>query len=135
MEGKQHKRPALTVDGVLVEDEKILLIKRGNTPYRGMYALPGGFVDYGERVEDAVIREMEEETGLKTGISRLLGVYSDPSRDPRGHTVSVVFVLNFKYGSLSAGDDAAEASWFPLDDLPELAFDHAAIVDDFLRSE
>ncbi len=134
MEGKEYKSPALTVDGIVVEDGKILLIKRGNRPFQGTYALPGGFVDYGETVEDAVKREMVEETGLITEISHLLGVYSDTSRDPRGHTVSLVYVLKVNGGILSAGDDAAETVWFPLNKLPELAFDHAKIVDDFRRS-
>lgn len=120
--------PALTVDAVLLKGNEILLIQRGRDPYQGKWALPGGFVDVGERVEDAARRELMEETGLRGDIVDLLGVWSDPSRDPRGHTVSVVFVC--KVGGivqLEAGDDAAEARWFDLDKLPELAFDHAEI--------
>ena len=134
MEEKRYRNPALTVDGVLVQDGNILLIRRGRPPFTGQHALPGGFVDYGETVESAVMREMREETGLLTRVSGLLGVYSDPSRDPRGHTVSVVFIVEMVGGVLQAGDDAAAASWFPLDDLPPLAFDHARIVSDYVST-
>ena len=85
--------PLLTVDGVVVEDGAVLLIRRRNPPFAGQYALPGGFVDVGETVEAAVVREVQEETGLATAIERLLGVYSDPTRDPRGHTVSVTYLV------------------------------------------
>ncbi len=127
-----YKNPALTVDGVLIEDGKILLIKRRNPPFQGRYALPGGFVEYGEMTEVAVVREVQEETGLKTEIVGLLGVYSDPERDPRGHTVSVVYFLKKTGGGLKGGDDASEARFFPLNELPELAFDHRTIVEDAL---
>ncbi len=125
-----HRNPALTVDGILIEDGNILLVKRRNPPFQGKWALPGGFVEYGERTEAAVVREVQEETGLKTEIVGLVGVYSDPERDPRGHTVSVVYVLRRIGGKTKGGDDAAEARFFPLDELPELAFDHAEIIDD-----
>ncbi len=133
------RKPELTVDGVVfrkecsLEKPEILLIKRGNPPFQGMFALPGGFVDYGEKVEDAAVRELEEETGLRTRVISLVGVYSDPARDPRGHTVSPVFLLEIIGGELKAGDDAAEASFFPVGELPELAFDHAGIVKEALR--
>lgn len=130
----EYRNPALTVDGIVVEDGRILLIRRGKEPYAGFHALPGGFVDYGERVEDAVRREMREETGLDTDIVGLLGVYSDPARDPRGHTVSLVYILRVKGGEVEAGDDASDASWFHLDDLPDLAFDHPLIISDFIRT-
>ena len=125
-----HRNPALTVDGVLIEDGRILLIRRGREPFKGKWALPGGFVEYGERVEDAVIREFREETGLDAEIIGLLGVYSDPNRDPRGHTVSIVYLLKRKGGKMRGGDDASDARFFPLDDLPEMAFDHEKIVRD-----
>ncbi|ADD08895.1 NUDIX domain-containing protein [Candidatus Aciduliprofundum boonei] len=124
-------KPSITVDGILVEDEKILLVKRGREPFKGMYALPGGFVEYGERTEDAIVREMEEETGLKTEIIGLVGVYSDPKRDPRDHTITVVYELRRLGGKLKGGDDATYATMFPLNALPELAFDHAKIIEDF----
>ncbi len=128
-----YKNPALTVDGVLIEDGRILLIKRGREPFKGKWALPGGFVEYGERVEDAVIREFKEETGLDTEIKALVGVYSDPKRDPRGHTVSIAYLLERKGGELKGGDDASDANFFDIEGLPELAFDHAKIIEDALR--
>ena len=130
-----HKNPALATDGLILIDNRIVLIKRGNPPFRGSFALPGGFVDYGETVENACIREMEEETGLKTSIKKLLGVYSDPGRDPRGHVASIVFELVVVGGELAHGDDAAAVELFELDALPELAFDHAKIIDDWLNCQ
>jgi 8-oxo-dGTP diphosphatase len=127
-----HKNPKLTVDGIALKDGQIVLIQRKNQPFQGQYALPGGFVEYGETVDNAVVREFLEETGLQTRIKRLLGVYSEPGRDPRGHTVSVVFELEIIGGNLQSGDDAAEAKLFQLDNLPELAFDHSKIVSDYL---
>ncbi|MGD2246969.1 MAG: NUDIX hydrolase [Candidatus Methanofastidiosia archaeon] len=122
----------LTVDGVIVEEGKILLIERGNEPYKGLWALPGGFVEYGETTEKAVVREVKEETGLLCNIKKLVGVYSDPERDPRGHTVSIVYMLTGGTGDISAGDDAVKARWFPVDKLPEVAFDHSIIIKDAL---
>ena len=126
------KSPKLTVDGIVLKDGKILLIKRKNQPFENMWALPGGFVDYGEKTENAVIREMFEETGLKTEINHLVGVYSDPNRDPRGHTVSVVYLLDVCNGELKGGDDALEAKFFDLNNLPDLSFDHEYIIKDAL---
>ena len=123
-----HKNPALTVDAIAIKDGQIILIKRKNPPFQGSYALPGGFVDYGETVENAVIREFKEETGLDAEIKDFNGIYSEPDRDPRGHTVSVIFELIITGGEMLAGDDAAEVSFFPLDKLPDLAFDHGKIV-------
>ena len=84
----RYKSPKLTVDAIITKNDKILLIKRRRKPFKDFWALPGGFVNYGEKVEDAVIREVLEETNLECKIEKLLGVYSDPNRDPRGHTVS-----------------------------------------------
>lgn len=126
-----YASPALTVDAVLLKGREVLLIRRGREPFKGAWALPGGFVEVGETVEDACRRELVEETGLRGDVVDLLGVYSDPKRDPRGHTVSVVFVL--KVGGIVPVDDlddADEARWFDLDALPSLAFDHARIVED-----
>ncbi|RLF33327.1 MAG: hypothetical protein DRN07_02895 [Thermoplasmata archaeon] len=125
-------KPSLTVDGVLIRDGAILLVQRKHEPFRGKWALPGGFVEYGETVEEAVLREFEEETGLSAHITRLLGVYSDPARDPRGHTVSVVFILSAE-GEPRAGDDAAAARFFHVNDLPPLAFDHEKIIRDAVK--
>ena len=124
------KKPSIAVDGIITKDGKILLIKRKNEPFKGKWALPGGFVEYGERVEEAVLREIKEETGLDAKIKKLLGVYSDPNRDPRGHTISIVFILEAE-GEAKGGDDAEEAKFFDLKKLPSLAFDHKKIVDDF----
>ncbi|WP_456328759.1 NUDIX domain-containing protein [Archaeoglobus sp.] len=120
----------LTVDAIIPYQGKIVLIKRLNEPYKGFYALPGGIVEYGERVEDAVLREVEEETGLKGEIHSLVGVYSDPDRDPRGHFVSVCFIVIPKGGELKAGSDAKEVGLFSLENLPKLAFDHEKMIKD-----
>jgi 8-oxo-dGTP diphosphatase len=127
------RTPLLTVDGVVVENGAVLLIRRRNPPFAGRYALPGGFVDVGETVEAAVVREVHEETGLDTAIERLLGVYSDPQRDPRGHTVSVTYLLRRLGGTLAGADDADDARFFLLDALPEVAFDHAHVLADARR--
>ena len=133
LENRGFLKPSLTVDGIIIYKGKLVLIKRANPPFKGKYALPGGFVEYDEKVEDAVIREMEEETGLKTEIKELFGVYSDPKRDPRGHTVSVVFEMGMIGGKMESGSDAKEVKLFSLDKIPSLAFDHEKIVGDFLR--
>jgi len=128
-----YKYPKLTVDGVIFKDKKILLVKRKNPPFKGKWALPGGFVEYGEKVEDAVVREIEEETSLKTSIIEIVGIYSDPDRDPRGHTVTIVYLLQISSGVLHFSDDADDAKFFDVNELPELAFDHSDIVKDALR--
>ena len=128
-----YKSPRLTVDGAILKDKKILLIKRKNEPFKEKWALPGGFVLYGEKVEDAVVREVYEETGLKTKIRDIVGIYSDPNRDPRGHTVTVVYFLDIQGGELKSSDDAFDAKFFDLNDLPELSFDHDIIVKDVIR--
>jgi len=131
-----YKSPALTVDGVIIQDGKILLIKRKHQPFKGQWALPGGFVEYGETTEDATIREVVEETGLATKIRRLIGVYSDPHRDPRGHTVSVVYYLEICNGKMKSGDDASDVNFFDVKKLPPLSFDHEQIIKDAVnRSE
>lgn len=128
-----YRSPAITVDGVLLTNSEILLVKRKNPPFQGMWALPGGFVEYGETTEHAVVREVQEETGLVTFVSSLLGVYSDPSRDPRGHTISIVYFIHKKKGNVLGGDDAEDASFHPLNSLPTLSFDHENIIQDAIR--
>lgn len=128
-----YKSPKLTVDGVILKNKNILLIRRKNQPFKGKWALPGGFVEYDEKVEDAVVREIFEETGLKTNICDLIGVYSDPGRDPRGHVVTLVYLLGITDGELKTGDDASEVKFFNLQSLPELAFDHDIIIKDVVR--
>ena len=128
----KFKSPNLTVDGIIFRGNTILLIKRKHEPFEGKWALPGGFVEYGETTEKAVIREILEETGLETKVKKLLGVYSDPNRDPRGHTVSVVYLLDELGGKLKGRDDASEAKFFQENQLPELSFDHEKIIKDYL---
>ena len=128
-----YTSPKLTVDGAVIKDKKILLVKRKNYPFKGSWALPGGFVEYNERVEDAVVREIYEETGLKTKVKNLVGVYSDPKRDPRGHVVTIVYLLESKEDEPRGGDDAAEAKFFDFKSLPSLAFDHDIILKDILK--
>jgi len=129
----QHKSPKLTVDAVILNGDSIVLVKRKNPPFQGMWALPGGFVEYGETVEEAVNREAKEETGLHVWVEKLIGVYSDPDRDPRGHTVSVVFFCKPLSSELRADSDAKEARYFNLSNLPQLAFDHIKVVGDALK--
>lgn len=127
------KVPSITTDGIIIKDEKILLIKRKNPPFKGMWALPGGFVEYNETTENAVVREVLEETGLKTKIHKLAGVYSDPERDPRGHTITIVYMLDVINGKLIANDDASEVKYFSLNDLPNLSFDHELIIKEIIQ--
>lgn len=127
-----HRQPKLAVDCIILVDGRVLLIHRRNPPHG--WALPGGFVEYGETVEDAVRREMKEETGLSLEDLMQFRVYSDPSRDPRGHVVSVVFTAR-GVGKPEAGDDADRYRLIDLNALPEseLVFDHAQILRDFTR--
>jgi 8-oxo-dGTP diphosphatase len=125
------KGPRLTVDA-WVRDRRgrLLLVRRGRPPFEGSWALPGGFCEVGETTEECGAREVEEETGVKVRIGRLLGVYSDPKRDPRGHTVSVLYEALPMRGVARGGDDAAEARWFARREVEmlDLAFDHGKIV-------
>jgi len=129
------KSPRLAVDAVVVTKSGVVLVKRKNPPFRGRWALPGGFVRYGESVEKAILREVEEETGLKVKIEGIVGVYSDPGRDPRGHVVSICFRARPTGGRLAAGSDAAEVGVFSKIPWGELAFDHAKILIDAGFSE
>ncbi len=121
--------PLLTVDALIIYERKIVLIRRRNPPYQGWYALPGGFVEVGETVEQAVVREAKEETGLEIELQKLLGVYSEPERDPRGHTVSVCFLAKGS-GNLKAGSDAKDTGLFGIHEIPKLAFDHNKIIEE-----
>ncbi len=125
--------PSLAVDIIIFFDNKLILIKRGREPFKDCFALPGGFVEYGETVENAAVREAKEETGLDVHQLSLLGVYSKPNRDPRGHTVSVVYYGKGS-GTPKAGDDAKEIFLFELNSIPNnLSFDHNKIINDFLK--
>ncbi len=133
----KYQSPKTTVDAVVIEDGSIVLIKRGNPPFKNHWALPGGFVELGERVEDAVRRETYEETGLKVSILKLVGVYSDPERDPRGHTITIAYLCK-KQNPLDkpkGGTDATEAKIFTRDAIAnlELAFDHSIIIRDAIK--
>lgn len=130
---KQYKNPFPTVDVILELPEGIVLIERKNEPFG--WAIPGGFVDYGESLEDAAVREIQEETSLAVSQSdlRLLGCYSDPERDKRSHNISTVYVAKAS-GTPKAGDDAAGLEVFPIDALPQpLCFDHGQILADYLK--
>ena len=129
---REIKTPLLAADAVILFQDGIVLIRRNNPPYQGCYALPGGFVEIGETVEEAAIREAWEETGLDINLLGLVGVYSDPARDPRGHVVSVAFLARGS-GRLQSGSDARSAEVFPTEKLPKLAFDHDRIISDALH--
>ncbi|MFX1236729.1 MAG: NUDIX domain-containing protein [Promethearchaeota archaeon] len=128
------KTPSLTVDAVILVEKKkkIVLIRRKNPTYQGELALPGGFVDIGETVEAACIRETKEETSLDVKINKLIGVFSRPERDPRGHTVSIAYLCTLKYWNQKpkAEDDAESLEIHLISDIPslDLAFDHMDIV-------
>lgn len=126
----EYRNPTPTVDVVIEIGEEVVLIRRHNPPEG--WALPGGFVDYGEKLPVAALREAKEETGLDVTLTALLGVYSDPARDPRSHTVSTVYVGRAS-GVPVGADDAAEARTFEVTALPELVFDHRQILDDYCR--
>lgn len=135
----KYPRPAYTADTVLVADNgngglSVLLIKRGGEPFKGAWALPGGFVNEGESSVEAARRELAEETGVNVPDAdslALIGIYDTPGRDPRGWTISAAYAGQVsRIVDAKGGDDAAEARWFPLNDLPKLAFDHGRIIAD-----
>jgi 8-oxo-dGTP diphosphatase len=128
----KYKNPALTVDTIILDENKVILIKRLNNPFKDHWAIPGGFVEYGERVEDAAVREAKEETGLDIELTKLVGVYSDPDRDPRGHTVTVAFLSKIIGGTLKSDSDAKDAKFVDVNELKnmKLAFDHNEILKD-----
>ena len=127
------RNPFCTVDAIIETEGGIILIKRKNLP--SGWAIPGGFVDYGESLEDAVRREAKEETGLDIKLIRQFHTYSDPKRDPRHHTVSTIFIAT-AVGKPKAGDDAGEVGIFNKDNLPEdIAFDHRQILEDYFNGK
>ena len=134
----KNKWPETAIDAVIIdENETVVLIKRRNPPFQNHWALPGGFVELGEKVEDAVLREAEEETGLPVRILKLVGVYSDPKRDPRGHVISITYLCKRLDSAAhpQGGDDAKEAKVFnrqELENIP-LAFDHNLIIHDAFK--
>lgn len=135
-----YKNPIPTVDIIIQMNSRILLVKRKNEPFRGYMAIPGGFVNEGETVEDAAKREVKEETSLNIELIDILGVYSDPKRDPRGHNMSTVFIgkiPTIRNGRVEAvaADDALELQWMDLEVIydEKFAFDHKNILKDYLE--
>lgn len=133
-----HPRPAVTSDIAVLRMEsipEILLVQRKEDPFKGMWALPGGFMEIQESLEEAARRELLEETGIRAGDLIRFDTYDIPGRDPRGRTITQVFVMiwNRDMGEPVAGSDAGDLHWFDLTGLPELAFDHAGIVADVIR--
>ncbi len=128
----EYPRPMLTADCVVVRHRaEVLLVRRGNEPYKGCWALPGGFMEMDETIEHCAVRELQEETGIVVSedMIRLIGVYSAPGRDPRGRTVTAAYRIDVADSmAATAGDDAAEVRWWPLEELPPLAFDHNEII-------
>lgn len=130
----KYPRPAVTTDCVVFtqeEEPKVLLIQRGNEPYKGCWAFPGGFMNMEETAEECAVRELKEETGLTVNQIQQIGAYSKVDRDPRGRTVSIAYLAIVDAPTAVSGmDDAAKAAWFPLSSLPDLAFDHQDIMAD-----
>lgn len=130
----KYPRPAVTTDCVVFtqeEEPKVLLIQRGNEPYKGCWAFPGGFMNMEETAEECAVRELKEETGLTVKQIQQIGAYSKVDRDPRGRTISIAYLAIVDAPTAVSGmDDAAKAAWFPLSSLPDLAFDHQDIMAD-----
>ena len=133
---KKYKDPVPTIDVIVRRPgNEILVERRGIPPFKDMYCLPGGHVEYGETVEKAALRELKEECGVRPKLIGILGVYSDPRRDPRGHRITIVFLSDYVGGKIKAGDDAAQVKWIKLSKLlgepKKMAFDHRLILLDY----
>lgn len=138
MKEQRYKNPTPTVDAIIQKDSQILLVKRKKDPFKGYLVLPGGFVNEGERVEDAAKREIKEETSLDIELIDILGVYSEPKRDPRGHIMSTVFIGKISSSDkvdAMARDDAAAIEWLNLEEVDNtrFGFDHKKIISDYVR--
>jgi len=133
----KYPRPAVTADCIVITkgaEPKVLLIERGDDPFKGCWAFPGGFMNMDETTEQCAIRELEDETGLKIGEVHQIGAYSKVDRDPRGRTITVAYLAVVDAPIAVIGqDDAAKTQWFPLSALPELAFDHDEIMRDAIK--
>jgi 8-oxo-dGTP diphosphatase len=128
-----YKNPAPTIDVVVTDMERVVIIQRAREPHKGSWVFPGGFIDYGETAEHAAVREVLEETNLDVELIDILGIYSAPERDPRSHHVNIIFIARPVGGTLRGGDDAESAKWVEIVDLKEsdLAFDHGLVFSDF----
>ena len=131
---KPVKHPMIAVDNIIVKGNKILLLRRNIYPFKGKLVYPAGMVEYGERIEEAAIRETKEETGLKIKLKEILGVYSDPERDPRFHTATVVFIAEPTGGKLKSSFEG-DADWCDINKInfTDLGFDHAKILKDYIK--
>ena len=131
---KEYPKPGVAVDMIIESEGSVLLVKRKKDPFKGVLSIPGGFVNLGEKVEVAAKREVYEETNLQVEPIEILGVYSDPQRDTRGHTISISFIGKAIGGIAKAGDDADSVKWVSPDDSKlQLAFDHRRILQDYRR--
>jgi len=128
------KEIRVTVDILLEDAGKILLVKRAFPPFKGRWALPGGYIEYGERAEEAAAREAKEETGLDIQLGSIIGAYSDPKRDPRGHQISIVYRAKKKSGRIKKSKETKEVKMWNIAKLPKLAFDHAEIIRDATKN-
>lgn len=130
-----YKNPAIGVSLIIEKDGKILLIKRAKEPFKDMWELPGGFVDYGELVEHAAIREAKEETSLTVEPKTILGVYSDPNRDPRKHVISIVFIIGVVKGEVKLDYESKDWKWEELNEIEinNLALGHGKMLEDYIK--
>lgn len=128
---KKFRSPLLAVDGIITKEKKVLLIKRAIKPFCGYWVLPGGHVNYGETTEEALRREIKEELGISVKVKKLIGVYSDPKRDPRYHLVAIVYELKKGKGKIRLNYESSEFRYFHLKNLPrKIGFDHRKIIKD-----
>ena len=128
----KSRSPILNVDGLILKEDKVLLVKRTIPPFTSSWVLPGGHVSYGETVEEAIKREMKEEIGVEVKIKRLVGVYSSPKRDPRYHSAAVVFLLEIPSKKIRLNFEGSEYKYFSCKNLPQkIGFDHRKIIEDF----
>lgn len=137
MTTKEHKNPIPVVDTIIQKNDKILFVQRKKDPFKDHFVFPGGFVNEGETIENAAVREVKEETSLEITLENILGVYSDPKRDPRGHMITTVFIGSLKSSNdqAIAGDDANTIKWVDIKSISSvnLGFDHNHIISDYIK--